>query len=204
MSNLLVLDDQSFFLDSNRQGGGAPSRTTMKLRIGGAVVVLFTMPRCRGCNAFKPTFAQLASSHTRLTFATADLAVLKSVVNISRASTTPLQSVPTLILYSDGVPRAKFKGNMNLSSVESFLAKGLTAISTSAASRHPARRTTLSNQPQPSQSMYSGGKSGASSSPDTAPYAALGNPEEEDDTCLLLPNGICPYNQPWTQEFKRI
>ena len=143
MSNLLVLDDQSFYLDSNRR-----SPSTMKLRMGGPVVVLFfTMPRCRGCHAFKPLYSQLASSNARLTFATADLAVLKSVVNMSRASSTPLQSVPTLILYSDGLPRAKFKGNMNLNSVESFLAKGLTAITTSAPVRYAPRRPSQKSAP---------------------------------------------------------
>ena len=32
----------------------------------------------------------------------------------------------------------------------------------------------------------------------------VGNPEEDDDSCLLMPNGICPYNQPWSSEFKTL
>ena len=57
MANVVQLDDQSFYLDSST--GGAKS--TLKLRIGGAVLVMFTMPKCRGCNTFKPKFFEIAS-----------------------------------------------------------------------------------------------------------------------------------------------
>lgn len=206
MTKVVVLDEQSFYLDASHQ---ASQRQTMKLRLGGSVLVLFTMPRCRGCNAFKPLFRQLAANDPHLSFAEADLSFLKNVVSLSRASTTPLQSVPTLILYSEGLPRAKFKGNMNLPSVESFLAKGLNAVAATRGGRPP---------PRPPYPVSHGGAAprggppvpgppsryGSTQNDQNVPYATLGNPEDDDDVCLLMPNGICPHNQPWSSEFKQV
>jgi len=208
MANVVQLDDQSFYLDSST--GGAKS--TLKLRIGGAVLVMFTMPKCRGCNTFKPKFFEIASTHPRINFALCDLSDVKNLVAKSRASTTPLQSVPTLILYAEGIPRAKFKGAMQIPSVSSFISKGLGSISTNQPPPHPASRSahsmaapmpsaqqhTLITPPQHNPAKFSGGHH------DTSPYASLGNPEEDDDSCLLMPNGICPYNQPWSSEFKHL
>lgn len=205
MANVVQLDDQSFFLDSSAGG----SKPTLKLRIGGAVLVMFTMPKCRGCNTFKPKFFEIASTHPRINFALCDLSNVKNLVGKSRASTTPLQSVPTLILYAEGVPRAKFKGSMQIPSVESFIAKGLGAISTNQPS-YPAPRSshamappsaqqhTLIAPPQPNPTKFAGNRQ------DNSSYASLGNPEEDDDSCLLMPHGICPYNQPWSSEFKHL
>jgi len=206
MANIVQLDDQSFYLD-NSAGGSKP---TLKLRMGGAILVMFTMPKCRGCNTFKPKFFELASTHPRISFALCDLSNVKNLVGKSRASTTPLQSVPTLILYAEGSPRAKFKGSMQIPSVESFITKGLGAIGANQPSPYPAppmashpmppshQQHTLITPPQPNPAQFSG------SHQDNSPYASLGNPEEDDDSCLLMPNGICPYNQPWSSEFKHL
>ena len=182
----------------------------MKLRMGGAVLVMFTMPKCRGCNTFKPKFFEIAGAQPSINFALCDLATVKTLVGKSRASTTPLQSVPTLILYAEGSPRAKFKGKMNIPSVESFMAKGIRAITSTSTSAPPVYRGPPS-QPQPPHSMIApphhppmSGSQKFSSGSQEASYVSLGNPEEEDDSCLLMPNGICPYNQPWSSEFKTL
>ena len=211
MTNVVQLDDQSFYLDAS--SGGAKS--TLKLRMGGAVLVMFTLPKCRGCNTFKPKFFEIAATQPSINFALCDLAAVKNLVGKSRASTTPLQSVPTVILYAEGAPRAKFKGTMNIPSVESFIAKGIRAIT----SNQTAYRGHL---PQPTHSRVAPQHQQISpSQPNRLPqspmatsqkfssvaqetYASLGNPEEDDDTCLLMPNGICPYNQPWSSEFKTL
>ena len=203
MANVVQLDDQSFYLDSST--GGAKS--TLKLRMGGAVLVMFTMPKCKGCNTFKPKFFEIAVIQPNIHFALCDLSTVKNLVGKSRASTTPLQSVPTLILYADGIPRAKFKGSMNIPSVESFISKGLGAITASQNSYRPQRppppssHHTLISPPQPNMTTPS---KFSNSHQDNSPYASLGNPEENDDNCLLMPNGICPYNQPWSSEFKHL
>jgi len=208
MANVVQLDDQSFYLDSSAGG----SKSTLKLRMGGAVLVMFTMPKCRGCNTFKPKFFEIASTHPRINFALCDLSNVKNLVPKSRASTTPLQSVPTLLIYAEGIPRAKFKGTMQIPSVESFIAKGLGAISANQPSSYSPSRSshsmaapppsaqqhTLITPPQHTPAKFSGSRQ------DNSPYASLGNPEEDDDSCLLMPNGICPYNQPWTSEFKHL
>ena len=200
MTNVVQLDDQSFFLDVSSGG----SKPTLKLRMGGAVLVMFTMPKCRGCNTFKPKFFEIAATHSNINAALCDLSTVKNLVGKSRASTTPLQSVPTLFLYADGAPRAKFKGAMNIPSVESFISKGIGAIAASQnAYRVMPQATphTLISPPQPN--MVNPSKVSPPRQ-DNSPYASLGNPEKDDDNCLLMPNGICPYNQPWSSEFKYI
>lgn len=206
MSNIVNLDEQSFYLDTSGQGA---QRQTLKLRMGRSVLVLFTMPRCRGCNAFKPKFQQLAANQAHLIFAIADLSILKNVVQLSRASSTPLQSVPTLILYADGTPRAKFKGSMNIASVESFLRKGLAAISSRRGAPATGSPGPTGYRPQPPQqgsTLYgpANTRGGGEPAPNRQTYAALGNPEDEDDVCLLMPNGVCPHNQPWSSEFNQV
>jgi len=194
MANVVQLDDQSFYLDSSAGG----SKPTLKLRMGGAVLVMFTMPKCRGCNTFKPKFFEIATTQGHINCALCDLSTVKNLVGKSRASTTPLQSVPTLILYAEGAPRAKFKGSMQIPSVESFIAKGLGAISVNQPSYPVAQHHTLITPPQPPPpTKFSGSRQ-------DKPYASLGNPDEDDDSCLLMPNGICPYNQPWSSEFKHL
>ena len=76
MTNVVQLDDQSFFLDVSSGG----SKPTLKLRMGGAVLVMFTMPKCRGCNTFKPKFFEIAATHPSINFALCDLAVFKNLV----------------------------------------------------------------------------------------------------------------------------
>lgn len=196
MANVVQLDDQSFYLDSSSGG----SKSTLKLRMGGAVLVMFTMPKCRGCNTFKPKFFEIATAHPRINFALCDLANVKTLVGKSRASTTPLQSVPTLILYAEGTPRAKFKGSMQIPSVTSFIAKGLGAIGANQPSAYPQHHTLIT----PPQLPPPPTNRGDPRRQDNPGYASLGNPEEDDDSCLLMPNGICPYNQPWSSEFKHI
>ena len=199
MTNVVQLDDQSFFLDVSSGG----SKPTLKLRMGGAVLVMFTMPKCRGCNTFKPKFFEIAATHPSINFALCDLSTVKNLVGKSRASTTSLQSVPTLFLYADGAPRAKFKGSMNIPSVKSFISKGIGAITASQNSYRvmpqPTHQTLIS-PPQMPTAMPS--KISPPHHQDTS-YAPLG-PEKDDDNCLLMPNGICPYNQPWSSEFKYI
>jgi len=91
---------------------------------------------------------------------------------------------------------------MQIPSVESFIAKGLGAIGAappmSSHSMAPSQQHTLITPPQPNPAQLSGSRQ------DNSPYASLGNPEEDDDSCLLMPNGICPYNQPWSSEFKHL
>jgi len=214
MTNVVQLDDQSFYLDAS--SGGAKS--TLKLRMGGAVLVMFTLPKCRGCSTFKPKFFEIAAAQPSINFALCDLAAVKNLVGKSRASTTPLQSVPTIILYAEGAPRAKFKGSMNVPSVASFIAKGIRAIT----ANQTAYRNPMAQQ-QPSHSMVTPSSqhqmgpiqptrqpqpptatSQKFSTASQEPYASLGNPEEDDDSCLLMPGGICPYNQPWSSEFKTL
>ena len=205
MTNVVQLDDQSFYLDAS--SGGAKS--TLKLRMGGAVLVMFTLPKCRGCSTFKPKFFEMAAAQPSINFALCDLAVVKNLVGKSRTSSTPLQSVPTIILYAEGAPRAKFRGTMNIPSVASFIAKGIRAITANQTAyrnpipqqppQHQMGSSQATRQPQPPMTTSHKFSTGSQET-----YASLGNPEEDDDSCLLMPNGICPYNQPWSSEFKTL
>ena len=206
MTNVVQLDDQSFYLDVSPRG----EKSTLKLRMGGAVLVMFTMPKCQGCNTFKPKLFEIAGVQPSINFALCDLSTVKNLVGKSRTSTTPLQSVPTLILYAEGSPRAKFKGSMNIPSVTSFISKGIRAITSS-------RNLYNSHMPQPNPSMHSPPHNTRTnihrpnitnsqnfSNSTQEPYASLGNPEEKDEACLLMPGGVCPYNQTWSTEFKTL
>ncbi len=104
---------------------------TMAIKIPDPMLVLFKMVDCPNCKVVEPIFVQLSKEKDvpRIRYGIADVGQQKDIVAISRGTTTPLQAVPTLILYANGRPLAKFNGAKNLVSLKKFIATALSAAS---------------------------------------------------------------------------
>lgn len=171
------------------------SKKSLVINVPGVVLVFFKMARCDGCRDFTPIFERLAGTDTRLKYAVVNLDDNRNVVKMSHSSTTPIQTVPYILMYVDTKPKAIYKGKRDIPSLQSFIGKFL---SQSSSSFMPSRGYPT---PPPKERVWmpEGLKEPAGSR--QSPYAQLGGVEEEDDEKLKLPADITPYNFPWESKY---
>jgi len=127
----------------------------LHINLPGNVFVFFKMTTCNECPKFIPIFEQLAAKDRRVNYAIVNVEEYRDIVVMSRQSTTPIHSVPTLILYASGRPHAKFTGNKNFQSLQKFISDALASIP-----QNPQSQQFMPH-PQTQQNMYGGGYSGA-------------------------------------------
>ncbi len=191
---------------------GTPS--TLALALGNKVFVFFKSPKCNGCESLAPIFSKLARVDNRLTFASIDVTKNNEVIKLSQNTSTPITTVPCLILYNDGIPYARFRGQRNESSLISFLNTTLSQLD--------VPQSFVPVQPQ-QQNMYGGQRAAPNQRafmPDTQsfpsqakniannPIASSSHPsmqqcDPEDPDCLMVPKNVIPYNMPWESDFQK-
>jgi thiol-disulfide isomerase/thioredoxin len=224
MSNIKHLTSANFVIFGKQQ-------KTLGINLNGNVLVFFKMTGCQNCSTFEPVYGQLATKEHRVMFAVADVSQYRDIVNMSRNTLTPIQAVPSLILYINGRPHAKFNGTKNIPSLESFITK---ALSTGIDQQTPPfqnQQQFMQQSPNAVPSNMYGGTArpmapqGYSQQQNSyypeigeAPsmrgvikgtsnnggYAKINTVEEEDDSKILIPDGIVPYNTPWETEYRRL
>lgn len=194
MSRILSLSSGNFLL-SGRQ------KKTLNINIPGNVLVFFKTMDCPGCREFEPMFGNLSRADTRVVYAIIDVSVHRDVVTLSRETSMPIQSVPTLVLYTSGRPFAKFTGKKNEQAISSFITKALQSIP------NTGQQQFMGQPPQgipqaPPQLRY----------PDIPNHQVTGLKNqkglppavEDDDTRLSQPDGIIPHNIPWKAEYQKL
>ena len=100
----------------------------MTVNVPGNLLVMFKVQGCTGCGAFEPIFHRLANEDSRVSCGVLDITYNRDVVQMSRTTTTAIQRVPHLIMYMDGMPRARFKGKKDLSSLKSFISEVFSTV----------------------------------------------------------------------------
>lgn len=219
MASVMALTFQHFVIIGSKN-------KALGVNIPGNVLVLFKMQRCDNCAQFEPIFLSLPKVENRIAFAIMDI-TNNPLVNLSRTTSTPINTVPMLILYINGKPHSKFGGTKNIPSIQNFITKALQLSSGPPPS-------SMVQPPQqfmaPPSNMY--GPSGYQTGPQqnglqnglqqnafpqqgkswmpeigTAPsmkgvikggYSGGGHRiEEEEDPRLSIPDTVIPYNSPW-------
>jgi len=189
----------------------------------GNVLVLFKMSNDANCNQFEPIFATLATQENRVGFAVVDISPTspgREVVIWSRNTTTPINGVPMLLLYVNGVPHAKFNGARTVQSIRTFITKALEAAMSrgSPTVAPPASQgqfmqtpTAASYTPMPTGA---GGNMYGGPAPRGGPHYApeikspslkgvikggvpQGGVEVEEEYKLEIPDDVVPHNTPW-------
>jgi len=200
------LSTQNFHIVGNQ-------RQSLNINYGGNVLVFFKLQGCQGCAAFEPIFHQLSNEDRRVSYGILDLTYNRDIVQLSRSTTTPIQKVPHLILYSEGRPYARFKGEKNIQSLKNF-------ISDATPQQTPQKPSFV--QPQ-QQNMYGGPPTrGNVYMPESQPprqainMANSGIPaqqahpsmrqqcEQDNEDCLMIPDQIIPHNMPWESDYKKL
>jgi hypothetical protein len=196
MSRIITLSTANFSL-MGRQ------KKTLNINVNGNVLVFFKMVNCQGCQAFEPVFVSLARSDSRVTYAIVDVAVNKEVVMMSRETTMPIQSVPTIVFYTSGRPFMKFTGKKNEQSISSFITKALQTVPSMGSQPFIAAPPNPGSGPQPHNPV--------SRYPDIPSHQITGlknqkgtPPVEDDDNRLMQPEGIIAHNVPWESGYRKL
>jgi hypothetical protein len=105
-------------------------RKTMNITLPGNVLVFYKMQDCKGCRAVEPIFHQLASVEHKVQYAICDLTNARDIIAMSHQTKTQIQKVPHIILYCNHRPHARFRGDKNIPSLRSFIAKALSQAPT--------------------------------------------------------------------------
>ncbi len=100
-------------------------RKTMNISHPGFVLVLFIMQECRGCQAVEPIFHQLARKDNRVKYAICNLTNARDIIAMSHQTKCQIQKVPFIVLYANHRPHARFRGDKNIPSLESFIGNAL-------------------------------------------------------------------------------
>ena len=114
--SILFLLNQDFTV----RPGGIESNPVMKISVNGLVLVFFHSPRCAICTRKVPLFKsfQRYIGGCRLALVNA---TDSGIVYKSQNTTTPIQYVPFIVLYNNGVPYAEYKGPMDLENIQNFI-----------------------------------------------------------------------------------
>jgi hypothetical protein len=193
---------------------------TLSILLGGNLLVYFTTSNeSDGCRQFDDIFKQLASSEKRLQYVVCDVARDVNIVRMSNETTTPIKSVPFVIIYINNMPKAFMPGS-NLQKMRVFINDIIQRESVAQSpSQTPIAQTTTYtdargpsglygnkppnskiNQPEigepPSlKSLRGNGKTS---------YAPLGAVDDAEDVKLTLPGNVLPYNVPWESQYKEL
>lgn len=150
-------------------------------------LILFKSPRCMGCKKFSPVFEQLAREYgSVIRFAFIDISIHRNVLAMARKSKTPINHVPFLLLYAGNMARAKYTGNMGISSLRSFLEEMARTGNVSTFTPTNLQR----QRPQEPQQFGHG--------------VMDDHDDDDEDTKLLCPVEIIPHNTPWVGEYKKL
>lgn len=175
-SNIFAMGTQHFSLVPSAKG------KVMTITTGGQVFILFRNSNSEVCKMFDPIYRSLASTFIGAKFTIVDTDAHREVINKSRETAHPVQSVPTLFFYNEKFPFAKYKGEFNRNEVAAFV----NAVIESSSVKRQAPQTAPVHHQNPYQQppMHHS----------TLPV------EEEDDDKLALPNmAFLPKERPWDQ-----
>jgi hypothetical protein len=189
------------------------SGNSMNVNVAGNLLVLFKMNDKDSLN-LEPTFLKLPTRNNTIKYAVCDLTQSRDIIEKSRASTTPIQKPPTIILYLEGKPFALFKGSKDLPSLEKFIVNAMIA--------YQNQRTQQQQQnfvQPPQQNMYGGQQPQGTRGAYMPEIANINSKQakasgvhhsmqqqcaDDDEDCLKMPENIIPHNLPWESDLLKL
>jgi hypothetical protein len=198
----------------------AGSTQILTVNIKGPLLVFFRLSADPNCKEFEPVFAELSKVEGRVAYGSLDLKAYRDVGVASKETNTPINSVPILILYIDGYPKAKYNGTRNITSIRNFISQMFKPQQQQSQQQNQQQQfmTPLQNDPQGgSQNMYGGYSSPQQSlamRPEMGPVprSAIkmggkhaygpGIVEDEEEPRMAIPDNVIPYNTPWEADEK--
>lgn len=115
MNGLLFLGSEDFQLQTGTKG------KVMCHGIPGFSLILFYSPKCEHCQTLLPIFKNLPGSLGGCQFGVVNVHVNKECIQLSRESMAPIEYVPYVMLYIDGMPFMIYKGPRAAESIKHFI-----------------------------------------------------------------------------------
>jgi len=112
MANIYYLNSSDFSLEGGH----------MVANIGGLTFILFHSQRCDHCKHFLPEFKTLPGNIRGVNFGLCCVDESnRSVIQMSRTSSTPISAVPKFVLYNDGIPLFEYNLQRSKQAILTFL-----------------------------------------------------------------------------------
>jgi thioredoxin-like negative regulator of GroEL len=171
----------------------AKRRNTLFLKnIKGNILVFFCSSDDENCKKFQPIFKNLSASYAAIKYGIFDMktdARSQSLVVASRDTTTPIQSVPSLILYVDGEPNLRIPPKNNPNEISKIINDFFKRKMEQTTRQQPQRQRDTEWAP----TQYSSGRAHV----DTRRSPQITREFEDKEDVLLTPDSVIPYNTPW-------
>ena len=189
------------------------SKSYLNVNIQDIVLIFFKMDNCEGCKAFEPIFHHLSKEEKSIEFANINISNNRNVASLSRQTTTPITSVPYLLLFFNGVPYAKYNGKRNIQNLKSFINKIVPTLASNNRNNRfmPNNSSQFQNNNQPQNNYQNYQTAGANTKIDNNQHVDRGlneyeikDVDNEDDSKLLIPSMVIPYNVPWEVSYKKM
>lgn len=97
------------------------SGNVLKTSIRGYSLVFFYAPSCEHSQRRIPLFRELPRRIGGCQFAMLDVTQHMNVVNMSQGTTLPIEYVPLIVLYSQGIPQMIYTGHANIDDLVAFV-----------------------------------------------------------------------------------
>lgn len=156
------------------------STRVLKVKKPGPMLLCYISSGKPGAQEMLSILSSISKNIPNVLFGVCDLAVCRSIITDSRQSTTPIQSVPTLIFYIDGMPYNRYTGRKLPKDIHEYLVA--IVASTSNTAFVPSKKS-------------KGSGSSHNQKADNLPKIQM-DPEKK----LMLPEGVIPHNLRWRED----
>lgn len=196
----MYLNPQHFSIVGQRQ-------KTLSIKVPGPVLVMYKTQNCPHCRTLEPIFVRLSQKDRNVKYGICDLSAGREIIGWSRSTTTPIQNVPHILFYFNGMPVARYKGERSEMNILSFISKMMRQLPSTPPPQQQVQngpnnnfmQNSNYNAPPQDQKIYKPefGATPSMKKGNAGGYQLLGGVDEEDDNKLLIPDDVTPYNTPW-------
>jgi len=116
MNSTHFITQDDFILKKVENGG-----TELCISIPGLTLILFYSPLCKFCQEFLPVYKTLPGSVQGCQFAILNVSQNKNCIKLSENTKNPIDVVPYLLLYVNGRPFIRYKGELTADYLRYFI-----------------------------------------------------------------------------------
>jgi len=167
----------------------APGGRSMRINIPGLVFVMFMTPSCPHCKKLQPLMEELSRRELRVKFAYANVGQFRRITGMSQTTNTPIKVVPTLMLYNNSNPFARYKGKQDIQSIAAFLNQMVNKLGAS-------RPDTFISQPQ-RQPQHPQAGVGNNQLPGGISFTEAERQRQNQMEAKFVNDNEIPYNAPY-------
>lgn len=117
MNNLILISGRDFEMKNVEKG------PVLKTRIKGFSLVLYYSNDCQYCSDYIKLFKVIGKYFNQCQYCIINVSKNKNLVKASTQTICPIEYVPLIIFYVDGMPYIKYEGPADLNNIVSFLSE---------------------------------------------------------------------------------